>query len=1193
MLKKVLKNISKYIEKNYGQVILILILITMCILSFKYGEYILHNDNYSAELNPSLSLSRYLESPAWRGYRGLGFASDSEQADIFRSVLFTMFEGILPSWLTGQIFYSVCLFVGSISIGMLVSKLVSESKLKKYKSISFLLAGTTYATTLWTMWTFYQSMAPYVANYGFLPLLLLAVYQYTKEQKITNLLFLFISSLLLTSVSVIATLFITNFILLFSFILFLNIFSTEKGKILRILKTLAVFLLTQLFWILPFIYYTITTSQDIIGSYTNRTITSSIIDLESDMQNPLNSARFFNRSLFELDGEEYLFPMAEEFQTYDFYKVLGLLPAFFSILALVFGVWKKNRKLLFWGGIALVSWFLIKVVNPPLSGVFVWIQENIPLFKQVFRWPFSKLGEVYLIAVTILSTFGILYFHTFLSSFIKGRTLKKIFLGLSFFFIILLQLIYSEYIFRGDIYPKRAIVDLPSTYFELENYISENNLDGRIYYAPPANNNYFREYSWGFWGSQFISYILPNPMMDLSSAIGSALSEKAMIDTTAALRAKDSEKLLSLLQKYNVEYVLLDESQNADGFSFNIDVTDLKNMLSKYEKTWNSEFLTLYKVPHKEDVKYVESLSNSDFASIFIRDIPLNPIMYTKDMDIQDIRVEGSEIKGEFTYKGFSTYVYSNLDIENIAEYPSNLQLKNGIVKVSPSTPYIVGDKTKKPFKLFNTPDSPYYSVEEVVLTKDQLKDGVSVSTPYSSLSNIYGINEESFTSTNFIPKLLETKGSDCSGGVAVENTAVTGEEISSGFNLKGSSELPCVYTNIELRNNQAYVLKLKLNWESKRNNYPGFCIYSEDRKTCLNKEKFLYSDSFFGEKEILLDTVVKANERIALILYTIDTSSDFTSETLFREVTVKSSPIVNPTTISQESDVWKKEDIFLEDMNKYTLSIPFIYGSDSYLYDSISKKGLMWHPNRPDAENRLFEISADNGISQKVEDDYINHTVNLFKTEPSTNYLIYWNGENISNIPSDICVIYEKEKKCWYQEMFFSNTKSSLLDYFESDTEEKQLNTILGSTSYKLVTENKLNQFVMMKYPSIWETFTYSQESIPQYKEIELERVFNSVNSTFYKGELSNNEATLVSIPQAHATGWIAFGKKGWVIQPLSKEKSVSIDGWKQGWDISNTSFESIHVIYWPNILSYLGYVVIFGMSLYILIKVLEKRKK
>jgi hypothetical protein len=344
---------------------------------------------------------------------------------------------------------------------------------------------------------------------------------------------------------------------------------------------------------------------------------------------------------------------------------------------------------------------------------------------------------------------------------------------------------------------------------------------------------------------------------------------------------------------------------------------------------------------------------------------------------------------------------------------------------------------------------------------------------------------------------------------------------------------------------------------------------------------------------EIPIETVIEANERISLILYTTDTSTDFSSETLFRKVIVETAPITAPIPIAQESSVWKKQDVFLEDMNTYTLAIPFIYGSDSYMYDATFKNGLMWDVNKPDAENKLFEISADNGISQKVEDDYINHTVNLFKTVPSTDYLIYWNGENISNIPADICLIYSKEEKCWYQEMFFSNTASSLVDFFESDTESKQLNAILGSTSYKLITENKLNEFVIMKYPSIWESFVYSQDKISKYSEVKLDRVFDSVNSTFYKGKILGTENTLVSIPQAHGSGWLAFGKKDMFIQPLPKERSVAIDGWKQGWDISSALPISIHVIYWPNILSYLGYVVIFGMSLYILIKVLEKRKK
>ena len=164
----------------------------------------------------------------------------------------------------------------------------------------------------------------------------------------------------------IATLFIVDSIFLGLFLLMIG-FSLKRtfwGVISRIAKVLGVFLISQLFWILPFIHYTVTNSQEVLDSYVNKTITGSTIDLESDMETPMNAARFYNRNVFEMDGDKYIFPMGFEFQTYDFYKVIGFLPAFLSVLAIVFE-YLRNTKTFFLGVLALCSWFLIKVINPP------------------------------------------------------------------------------------------------------------------------------------------------------------------------------------------------------------------------------------------------------------------------------------------------------------------------------------------------------------------------------------------------------------------------------------------------------------------------------------------------------------------------------------------------------------------------------------------------------------------------------------------------------------------------------------------------------------------------------------------------------------------------------------------------------------------------------------------------------------
>jgi len=185
----------------------------------------------------------------------------------------------------------------------------------------------------------------------------------------------------------------------FFFILF---FAILKGKVFKVvlkkvIYTLLIIAVTQLFWILPFIFYTLTTSQDLLGSFVNRSITTSVLDLETQMQTPINSARLYSRILTDSGGRDVLFGMGDDYLIYDFYKVFGLFPAIFSLLLVPFAILKKKNALLFFPLFAIGSWFFIKVTNPPLGVVFTWFQDNIPLFKQVFRWPVSKLGNIFLL----------------------------------------------------------------------------------------------------------------------------------------------------------------------------------------------------------------------------------------------------------------------------------------------------------------------------------------------------------------------------------------------------------------------------------------------------------------------------------------------------------------------------------------------------------------------------------------------------------------------------------------------------------------------------------------------------------------------------------------------------------------------------------------------------------------------------
>ncbi len=1182
-------------RKRYGVILLVLLLFIIGLLSLRWGKYLLSNDNYSPELNPKLSIERYLLSPAWRGYRVLGVPSDSEQADIFRSIIFYILKPILADWLLGQLFYILCLVIGSLSTASLVYSILQKGKLRKYSQTGFFISGVIYITTLWTMWLYYQNMAPYISNFGFFPLLLYSAYKYIQNSTKKRGFLLLLSAILFSSVSVISTLFILDFIAFLGFILSVPLFlEVDKRNINRkIIKALLIFLASQLFWILPFIYYTITNSQNVVDSYTNKTITASTIDLETEMQSWLNSARLYNRNLYEMNGERPLFSMSAEFQGYDFYKLVGLLPAFFALLAVVFSIFKKKKTLCYFVLVAFVSWFVMKVINPPFGEVFIWMQESIPLFKQVLRWPFSKVGQIYVWSITIVGTFGILFFVSFLSSFIKKRKVKKMFKFSVLLFIVLLPLLYSEYIFKGELFSDRAAVELPKEYYELKEYLEENNTTDRIFYAPPSNNNYFRQYKWGFWGSQFISYILPNPMMDMSSAVGSGAGEEAMLEISNIFRSYNREKFYSLLQKYDVKYVLLDESLDYNGYVFEIEPEGIAEILSGYEIIWSSDFLKLYKVPVKETLLTESFSGNKLNENVFVRETKQSPAIDISSLPLSNKILVDNNIIGEYKYDGDTYYVQSNLRYNDLINYPTSFISKKNEILATPSYPHIEGDNVELPLKTFNKSNYDYYIVDNNVFSSNQIDKGITIQKSFASVNEMFGVKEDSFSTINLIPSVLKSQGSDCSGNEITNNTAVQSLQVSSGLNLKGSSLLPCVYSKIHALNiANNYVLKVDLNWEANENNYPGYCLYSETEKKCLNKEKFFDVSNSYGNDEFLIDTLVKGSDRLTLILYVVSTDNSLSAEAIFKKVELKYAPLTDLLNIKKSTDTFTKSDFLMVSGNMYTVKIPIIYGSSSYVYQGGNINNVLWNLVKDSSSNGYINISADNGMKQVVEKQSVTQSVDLFKTKRNEKYFVYWNGKNISNIPANLCFIYSLDDKCWYQNMFDIDSASSQINFFDSASIDGEAKFIYGSGSNKLRSENILKSLVIMKYPDLWESIEYTGENGAQFQEVMLKPTYPN-NLSYYKSNLKDlTSNTIVSISQSNSSGWLAFGKEDGGYKLISNKNKVVINGWKQGWDISDSRYSDIIVLYWPNVLSYIGYLLLIVLVFRYTIKILKPKK-
>jgi len=1173
-----------FLKKYWPIIVLGIILLTISILSFVPDKYLLSNDNYSPELNPKLTILRSLISPAWRSYRVLGFASDSEQADIFRAGILGIVGLVTGNNIAGQIYYFLSLFVGAFSMAFFIREMLSISKLRRYYNWGFLLGGIFYISTLWTVWTFYQSMAPFVTNFGFLPLLLLLIYRYIKDGSPKNALWLFIASVLFTATCVIATLFVVDIVLITLFICFWSIYYWRSWKIAvgKIFKTLGIFIITQLFWILPFVHYTMSNSSSIISSSVNRSITNSVIDLETDMQTAINTARFYSRVLTDSDGNGFLYPISEDYEHYDFYKVISLIPVFFAVLGLFFALWKKNWKFTFFFAITFGAWFLIKVTNPPLGGIFTFLQEHIPLFKQVLRWPSSKLYEIFLICVDICAVLGFFYFVSFLKSFIKNKK-AKLFISMTLGILVTAStLFYMEYPFMGNMFSKTALVSLPNEYYDLQKYLLENNSTGRIYYAPPSNENYFRIYDWGFRGSQFISYVVSNPVMDLSIAIGSSYGENAVKDMEKAFKAGDVVQFENLLQQYDAKYVLVDRSISEGGYTYNVDWTLSDTLWKGYEKVWSEGFLELYVVPKEEQSEYVESLDGNfrTFEKVLSSNPQISPIL----MDGENWQLVSTDLIGNFTYTGVSTYLTMTLDNQEWGNYPTKLSTIGNAIVATPSYPYIESKNYfKDPERKYSNNNYDYYVVGNNVFSKEDLGEGITVENNFNDKVDISGINKGSFVVTNLTEKISTTEGTKCSDTSGNYEVKVVPQGSASGLEVTSSADISCTYIDLSLTPGEQYVAGVKLNWEqNSKNSLAGYCLYSELNGKCINNEKYLPTGSTYGIYENVLPTLISGNDKVSLILYVLNLDETKASIT-FRNVSIGLTSSFENLSIISENDQVIEREISLTDGLQYKIVIPVIYGEGNYVYGGSDS---IWQPS-VDADR--YEIEKENGISVNLRDGYLNLSNDLPSTLPQKDYLVYWSENNISNIPSSLCLIYSDSNICWFKETSSAGDSSSLYHFISSPNITNKLKAVDSNISYSNVTNNVFKNFVLMNIPVVWNSVQYVPLNSNDYSTVGANVVGNGVYSTTYSiqsNQVIQNNAIL-TIPQAEDSGWLAVTDK----LEILKDK-VTVNGWKQGWDISNTDFNTIYIFYWPNLLGYLGYILLVSELVFILVKMFKRRK-
>lgn len=1161
-----------FLKKHWPIISISLILVIILGFNFHPGKLVLSNDNFAPELDPRLTIIRSFLNPAWRDNRVLGIPSDSEQADVWRTLIFALGSQFLPTWIISQGYLFLTLVIGVISMGKAVRLLTNDSRTSEFFGSLFYLFSPI------TIWIYFYPVHLFLAAYAFTPLVLWMSLRNLYSPNRTNKLLLLLSSLLMGTTALTATMFITASLTIFT-LTFIHSFTKHQTKIWFI--TLLIYLLPHLFWILPFSTYVKSNSDDLQNSAINREITTSTIASEQSNNTWQNTLRFSTAWIdSKEDDQNYTYQARSWFRENPLGIKLGYTLAILATLGLLISLSKPRRYFsqILIGIIGLVGFIFINGYNPPFSTLYSLFDQYIPLFHQVFRWSSSKFWPLFLYPLIILASLAL----SKIIHLAKNRLIQlPIILVFSTLIIYIAHPILSYRLIREEVF-----VSIPAAYTNLKNNLT--NKTGAIDITPHTNTRYFRKYDWGFWGSVFLNYLLPNPTTEKALVIGSDENQVAFDTLDQSYNSQDQGAYASALSRYNITQVLSDQSVTNDGlglsyaypFDWDLHAQMITNN-SRLTSTWQHDYLHLYKLTTPLSTQSVPlsplhdpSILNKSLATIHNND----PYHYTSSGSIYPLSLKPNRVQLE--NQNLLTTTKLTTSNEYILNIPSSLfqstptllsydgqtlinQLYFPIISLNNNIIYQPPSAT--------TPTTTY-----ALTANDQRLFATSTLFSPDTSPNLQEWRKES--QTNITHQLKGSQPIACNSDVTPNGTSQFDPTVNN-YRL-GTNKQSCFATDFNTTEDSLLTVKATL--QADNPTLVDICIHSYLQNRCLNTPS-RYLIQAEPITLILPSQYVTQKKDNIVIYFNVQpylshdislTVADLTLETIY-----SSTPFTTPALPIGDTST----SIITQPGDQLTISYPLTSATPSLVpFEHFC-------PARG-ATNSLNQIK---GIafttSNCIDGAYTPLTLN-----PSlgiTSLLTYVNATNTQGIPLDYS-LRRNDQSAKLAREYLATSNDPLYSFTILPQDYHNFTLEFNNISIgKIPTINSLNDFAAIPIPTSWLSLTLTPTTTNT-KTIATLQPFNSRYSTgTYLAEITN-PTTLYTLPTATSLYWravILSNKPRNLVDfyfqsfiHLSLHDKTLANGWQDAWNVNNQNQgKYIAVIFLPNVLAYLGLFIGLGTAL------------
>ncbi len=622
--------------------IIIFIGLTIYLTNLSGNFWLTGWDNLHPEFNFKINIGRAFFS-AWQEYQSLGLpAGNGHAAEFFREILLAGLSLLFSLQSIRKIYLLLMLIAGPIGMYLFLNKFIIKDTHSYLKSIASLFGGLFYLLHIATVQIFYLPFEAFITFYGIIPWMIFAIYEYIHNSTKKNLFLLILVHLIGSSIFFIPTLFIVYAVILG--LLCLDLLKITSIK--KILKTYFLILISNFFWLLPFLYYSISNIGSQLNSYLNQ-LYSVDIYLKNFVFGGFLNALLLKGFLFGTTDQispknyDYLMAVWRDYFNNPLIIYIALALSLIFIIGIISSLKRKVNYsfilifLIFFSLIAIDT-FPFKFLNETL--------RKISLFDQIFRNPYTKFANVLLLAESIFFAVGVQTIITFAKSILKKFPYFIIAL------LFLMQFIVVLPIWQGNFIYSNLKLSIPQEYFDLFNYF-KNQSDGRIANFPQPSPNGWELYNWGYRGSGFLWYGIKQPILDRAFDVWDKNSENYYWEIYQSTYSNDPIQTRNVLNKYHIRWLLIDNNIIGSTSTQTIDYDRFKKLLDsipEVQYVTNFGKIELYEVnSNTTKAGYVEIISN-----------------------IPDVSPEYKWSDSDAAFKELGTYQYDSDRVETQIFYP-------------------------------------------------------------------------------------------------------------------------------------------------------------------------------------------------------------------------------------------------------------------------------------------------------------------------------------------------------------------------------------------------------------------------------------------------------------------------------------------------------------------------------------------